>query len=164
MTPVVPWYRRPLPWIGIAIGVLVLCCGGVFANVLTKVDTPAISQPESQITINESPSESPSAEPAPPAPPQPVTAQGSGNSIGQLNATLNGSFRVDYSFASWCGIAKFLKADGSSGAGFLEDINGCSGDTSTPLTGSTIVNLTDVTMVQVDNARGDWSLQLTPLG
>lgn len=95
--------------------------------------------------------------------PQGITVSGKNNAVVQVGAVLNGRFNVEYSFGSWCGIASFLKADGSEGAGFMETINDCSGNPDGKLSGSTIVNLKNVTMVKTDNTRGAWSLKLTPI-
>lgn len=101
--------------------------------------------------------------PAPPAT-NAVAVKGKGNAVVPVGARLNGAFTVDYAFGSWCGIAHFLKADGSDGAEFFEMINECASDVNAKASGSTVVHLTNVTMVKVENTQGNWSLTFKPLG
>lgn len=98
------------------------------------------------------------------APTAQAIVKGSGNAVVQTGLKLNGAYKVDYSFGSWCGTAEFLNASGQSGAEFMEDVNDCSGKTDAKLVGSTVVHLTNVTTVKTGNTRGGWSLTFTPLG
>lgn len=150
-----PLLRRPVFWFSaILLVILAIVCG----NAMTPMKPAAIT-PLPGASANAS--DSPAAQ-APAS--APVTVTGDGSAVLQIGAKLNGPFKVDYSFGSWCGIAKFLKADGSSGAEFMEDINNCADDMNANLTGSTVVHLKDVTMVQTDNTRGAWTLTFTPMG
>lgn len=96
--------------------------------------------------------------------PKPVVLKGKNNAVAQVGSTLNGAFKVEYTFGSWCGIVKFLNAKGTDGAEFFEMINECAGDTNAKAAGSTIVHLTNVTMVKVENTSGNWQLTFTPVG
>jgi len=170
-----PNYKKPglKTWHKVALiggGILIALC--VFGSVLAAVFGPA--KPASIEQIQPVPSATTEAVVAPPAqtvaapeaplPAQQVKVSGIGNTVVQTGAVLNGGFRVDYSFGSWCGQTVFMKADGSDGADYLENINDCSGDTNKNLVGSAIVHLSNVTMVEVANTRGDWALTFTPLG
>ena len=97
---------------------------------------------------------------APPA--QPVKVTGTGSTVVEVGATLNGKFKVDYTTEDNAVIVKFLKADGSDGAGLLQGINEL--DFDKKVAGSTVVDLTDVTMVETDNIDKGWTLTFTPLG
>lgn len=99
----------------------------------------------------------------PPTLSAPLTITGKNNSVGPIGNTLNGRYKVDYKFSSWCGIAKFLKADGSDGSELFEMVNDCAGDINAKASGSTIVNLTNVTLLKIENTSGAWSITFTPI-
>lgn len=166
-----PPSKRGIPkwvWIAVPAFVLIMCCAGVGAAFLNR-DNAAQSidvheTTPTSVLPDEIVEETPLAE-APVAAPEPqqVEVSGNNNSVAQLNATLNGMFQVEYSGSSFCLIVKFLRADGSSGAGWMEDINECAANLDTKLSGTTLVNLTDVTMVHVENTQGAWTLRFTPM-
>jgi len=148
-------------------GLIALCLLGSFlAAVSPKPASVEQIQPVPSATteaVAAPPAETVAAPEVPAAATQ-VKVSGTGNSVVQTGAVLNGGFRVDYSFGSWCGQTVFMKADGSDGAGLMENINDCSGNTDSNLVGSAIVHLSNVTMVEVANTRGGWTLTFTPLG
>jgi hypothetical protein len=159
--------RRVKPWhiIGLVVLALVAACllGTAFVGAVggLKPSAPAQVQPVATASV---PVPSGSVD-VPPGPiPGPVNVKGKNNSVVQVGAVLNGRFQVNYSFGYWCGIASFLRADGTEGAGFMQNINDCAGDTNTKLSGSTVVQLQNVTMVKVENTRGAWTLQFVALG
>lgn len=155
------WYRKPLVWTGIVVGLFALCGLG---NLMANGGTPPPVQPNGANQVIGDVAQTATDAPAEvAAPPAPVTVTGTGNNVVQIGAVLNGTFQVDYSFGTWCGMAYFLNAGGESSAGIMEDINNCSGDTDTPMTGSTIVHLENTTTVRTDNTGGDWSLTFTSL-
>jgi hypothetical protein len=161
--------RTVKPWMiaGLAVFALFAVCG-VVASMMPSQKPAAIvpvSPGSGEQNVGDTPVSPAAAKPAAPtqpAAPKSITIAGKNNSVLPVGATLNGAFTVTYSFSSWCGIAQFLKADGSDGAKFMEEVNDCAENTDTFLTGSTIVHLTNVTMVRVDNTRGAWSLVFTP--
>ena len=157
-----PAKQKPKAWLWVLVGVvaLVAVCGIVGA-IASAGKTPQV-QPIATATGEGA--QSVGSAPAKAAPPAPIVIAGKNNTVLPIGSKLNGAFTVDYSFGSWCGIANFLKADGSNGAGLMEDVNDCTGDFKTKLVGKTVIHLKDVTMVKVDNTNGAWSLTLTPLG
>ena len=156
--PVKP--KKPLwIWAIIAAVIMVAICGIVGALASTKsTPTPQV------VPIATTPNDSLGIAPTKAAPAPPVTIAGKNNTVVPIGAKLNGAFTVDYSFGSWCGIAHFLKADGTEGQALGESINDCAADFNTKLVGKTVVHLKDVTMVKVDNTKGAWSITFTPLG
>lgn len=154
--------RRIKAWHIVLVGVafaIVCIAGGVMKAPSTA---PAPVKPGKSIAADPTPVLSPTPKPAPV--PVPTLVKGNNNSAVQTGTVLNGAFTVTYSFGSWCGQVNFLKADGSSGAKFMEDINDCASSSSDKLSGSTVVHLTGVTMVKVGNTRGQWSLAFDPIG
>lgn len=156
-----PKHRFKL-WHGIVLGVIALAtiCVGFTAIVgavksPVNVDTPAQVAPIASSQATSSPVASKQLV---------VRLEGKNASVVHLPAILNGPFTVDYSFGSWCGIANFLTADGENGAGFMETVNDCASTTNEKLTGSTVVHLKNVTMVKVENTRGNWTLTFRPIG
>lgn len=137
---------------------VLLIIAGLFALGCAAPSAGGPDSPEPAQVVTAQPTSSPAV------PRQTVTVKGKNNSVGQIKATLNGAFTVDYTFGSWCGIAEFLKADGSEGAGAMETVNDCAASTSEKLKGSTIVHLKNVTQVKVQNTRGAWELTFTPIG
>jgi hypothetical protein len=97
-------------------------------------------------------------------PPATVKLTGAGNTVKQVGHTLDGSYRVDYAFAYFCGMAEFLKANGSDGAELMDSINECDANAGKKVAGSTVVQLHMVTMVKVSNTKGNWSLTFSFLG
>ena len=144
--------RKKIIWtIGVAAALIgAAACGGA-----PKDNDPATVVP------NEVPPAATTTVEAPP-PAQPVSVSGQGATVTELGATLNGKFKVDYSTEGNALIVKFMKADGSDGAGLLQGINEL--DFDKPVAGSKVVDLTDVTMVETDNVDEKWTLTFTPLG
>lgn len=154
-------------WIVVPVVVLLLCCGIVSLSAAFRDDKPILSVPTTEQPFNDAqPTQDvqPVIQTTPPPPPvrESATVNGSGNSLKQLGITLNGMYQVDYTGSSICLIVNFLKADGSSGAGFMQDINECNADGQ--LSGTTLVKMTDVAMVQIENTRGAWTLSFAPVG
>lgn len=150
--------------IGIFVGAFLLmwlCIGGVAFLGRDLPKDPVIPAFDSAPTPGSGKAGTPPNTPA--APPAAITVKGKNNAVVPAGATLNGAFTVEYAFGSWCGIVHFLKADGSDGAQFFEMINECAGDLNDKATGSTLVHLTNVTMLKVENTSGNWSLKFTPV-
>lgn len=134
--------------------VAIACTGQTPRNEPGTVDRVTAAIPDQSATTP--------AEPAPP-PQQPVTVTGVGNNVVQIGATLNGAFTVAYSTEQAGGfILDFLRADGSSAAGFMEGVNELNFDG--PISGSKVVTLDDASMVQASNVDGPWTVTFTPLG
>lgn len=167
INPTYPGYQDMPPlrkhrfklWHGIVLGAIALitiCVGftavvGLMKSPVVDKPVPAQVMPVPSSTVN-----------VPPA--QPVTVKGKNAAVVQIGSVLNGSFTVDYSFGSWCGIANFMTADGENGAGFMETVNDCASTTDEKLAGSTVVHLKNVTMIKVENTRGNWTLTFKPIG
>lgn len=159
-----PAQRRMKPWHWVLLGVLGLmtvCFVGVAVAGRPLPKDPVIPGYDNAPATGTA--RTGSQPPPTVAAPAPVTVTGKNNAAKPIGATLNGAYNVEYAFGSWCGIASFLKADGTDGARFMESINDCAGDTNAKASGSTVVHLANVTMVKVENTRGDWSLKFTKL-
>jgi hypothetical protein len=154
--------KRVKPWmiVGIVVLAMFALCGLAAALAPSPAKAPQV-QPVA--TASGEGAQGLGAATAPDKP-KPVTLAGKNVAALPIGAVLNGAFTVNYSFGSWCGIVHFLKADGSMGAGFNENVNDCAADFNTKLTGSTVVHLKNVTMVKVDNTTGPWTITFTPLG
>lgn len=156
---------RPWHWLALAgIAMITMCIVGVAVAGRPLPADPKIPPYEAGTSTGNA--RSGSQEPAPVAPVAvaPIVVKGKGNAAVQVGGKLNGAFTVDYSFGWFCGIGHFLKADGSNGAQFMEDINECAADTNSKASGSTVVHLTNVSLVRVENTQGAWSLTFKPLG
>lgn len=163
-----PWTRRPIFWVGIAVLLLLGLCIGNLGTAAKSVPNPPVTPGATSSAPKASPAvevlaPAPVSAPAAKPPAEPTKVTGSGNSVANTPGPLTGGYKVDYQFGSWCGIAKFLNASGNPGAGFAEDINECAGDTNAKVSGSTIVHLTNVSVIKVENTKGKWSLTFTPL-
>lgn len=165
-SPPRPPKRGLKPWHWVVLGVLALVTmcvvlGAVVGNRPLPVDKPV---PPYETTSTTKAGQASGVTAPPVAAPAPLNVKGKGNAVVPIGATLNGTFKVEYAFGSWCGAASFLKADGGEGAGFLEMINECADDVNHKATGSTIMHLKNATQVKTENTRGDWTLKLTPMG
>jgi hypothetical protein len=139
----------------VLLGAITLCTVGAAIAGQSQPQEPLAATAKTGVPNTDPPK---STAVAPPPAPNTFTVKGTGNAVKPVGAILTGTYRVDYSFSAWCGIAEFVKGDGESGANFMEDINGCSGNPNQKLVGSTIVHLNEVKMVKVGNTRGAWTL------
>jgi hypothetical protein len=152
--------RKPIVITGIIVGALLALCA--FSALLMQLK-PAPS-PIQAVTFA-SPSASATKAAAKPAPaPTSITVKGTGSTVASAGAKLNGTFKVEYAFGSWCGMVYFLNASGEDGAGFMETVNDCASSTDGKLSGSTIVHLKDVSTLRTDNTKGPWTIKLTAIG
>jgi len=161
-----PPKRRAPTWLIITVsGIVGLCCVGVAISAAlpkdAKNDAGSVTSQQPQDSAAASVAVTTTTKAATP-PVQPVKVDGTGNEVKDIGATLNGRFKVDYSAEDSFLIVDFLKADGSDGAGLFDAIN--EGTGSGNVSGSKVVSLTNVTMVQTQNTEGNWSLTFTALG
>lgn len=157
---------KNIGWIilGVCASIVVTCCIGGIAVSVKGLNSAAhaLAEPTASSTVTTPPVD----QPAGPVRtlPEPNPVGGSNDSVVKLNATLNGKYQVDYAATSFCMIVQFLKADGTSGIRWMEEINTCGTTIEDSAHGSTIITATDVTQIQVQNVHGDWSLTFTPIG
>lgn len=154
------WFRRLKGWqqVGLVVAGIVAVCAIGSSITGGNEPTPQVQPLPGASVGNDT---NPPVTEAPPA--QPVTVTGNGNNVVQVGAILNGAFTVAYSAPSYDFlIVDFLKEDGTDGMSW-EDM-GINEYQEGGVSGTVILHLENVTMVQASNTQGDWTLIFTPLG